>query len=250
MSDEPKPIEESPSVSQSIELDVQAIHEPLMRENTDPRDGFEPVPFWMAIIFAGLLFWGGLYMGANSGDFRFDVYDSPTPLEHGNAAAKPDTIPKDEEGLKALGKMVYFNCVGCHQPTGQGGSGIPPLAGSDWVAGDKASTARLTRILLYGLKEPIFVNGVSYNAAMPAWGGQLKDHQVAAVLTYVRKEWNNAAPAVYPEEVAAAREKMKGRPVDGSQSMTQKELELIPLEYEDVKRPDPKEKDAKKDPPK
>jgi mono/diheme cytochrome c family protein len=250
MNDDPKQPQESPSVSQSIELDVQAIHEPLMRENNDPRDGFEPVPFWMAIIFAGLLFWGGLYMGAYSGDFRFDVYDSPTPLEHGTAAVKGDSVPKDEEGLRTLGRTVYFNCVGCHQPTGQGGNGIPPLAASDWVAGDKASTARLVRILLYGLKEPILVNGVSYNAAMPAWGSQLKDHQIAAVLTFVRKEWGNAAPAIYPDEVTAAREKMKGRPTDGSQSMTQKELELIPVEYADLKRAESKEPDAKKEPAK
>jgi mono/diheme cytochrome c family protein len=231
-------------ISHSIELDVQAIHEPLIRENNDPRDGFEPVPFWMAIIFAGLLFWGGLYLGSNSGNFRFDVYDSPDPLGGGVASGKAEAIPTDEKGLQALGKNVYFNCVGCHQPTGSGGPGIPPLAGSEWVAGDQASTARLVRILLYGLKEPIFVNGVQYNGAMPAWGAQLKDHQIAAVLTYIRKEWGNNGPAVFPDEVTAAREKLKGRPVDGSQSMTAKELEAIPLEYTDLK-PEPKAEEKK-----
>ncbi len=35
-----------------------------MREHAEPRDGFEPVPFWVAIVCGGLLAWGGYYIGA------------------------------------------------------------------------------------------------------------------------------------------------------------------------------------------
>ncbi len=37
---------------------------------------------------------------------------------------------------------------------------------------------------------------------MPAFGWKLNDDQVAAVLTYVRNTWGNAAPAVTASRVA------------------------------------------------
>ena len=40
---------------------------------------------------------------------------------------------------------------------------------------------------------------------MPSWRGQLSNAQIAAVLTYVRTAWNNNAPAVSEDQVAAAR---------------------------------------------
>jgi mono/diheme cytochrome c family protein len=42
-------------------------------------------------------------------------------------------------------------------------------------------------------------------AAMPEFGWLLKDDQVAAVLTYIRNTWGNAAPRVSASEVAKAR---------------------------------------------
>ena len=53
-----------------------------------------------------------------------------------------------------IGEQKYQTiCAACHSPDGQGrpGQNIPPLDGSEWVAGDQASPARLSRILLYGL---------------------------------------------------------------------------------------------------
>jgi mono/diheme cytochrome c family protein len=40
---------------------------------------------------------------------------------------------------------------------------------------------------------------------MPSYGGQLKDDQVANVLTYIRNSWGGAAPAVSPEQVGRLR---------------------------------------------
>ena len=42
-------------------------------------------------------------------------------------------------------------------------------------------------------------------AAMPEFGWLLKDDEVAAVLTYIRNSWGNAAPAVNAAEVGNAR---------------------------------------------
>jgi mono/diheme cytochrome c family protein len=43
--------------------------------------------------------------------------------------------------------------------------------------------------------------------AMPAFGWNLNDTEIADVLTYVRNTWGNAASAVQPEDVT----KLRGR---------------------------------------
>jgi mono/diheme cytochrome c family protein len=42
-------------------------------------------------------------------------------------------------------------------------------------------------------------------SAMPQFGWLLTDDQVAAVLTYIRNSWGNAAPSVGAAEVGKAR---------------------------------------------
>ncbi|RMG19932.1 MAG: cytochrome C [Bacteroidetes bacterium] len=106
------------------------------------------------------------------------------------------------EALQA-GKQVYdFYCMACHQDNGLGVSGMnPPLAGTDWVTGDKQ---RLIRVILNGMNEPIEINGETYQNAM-ASHRHLTDQQIADVLTYIRQSFGNNASAVSPEEVAAVR---------------------------------------------
>ena len=66
---------------------VQGMLDVLWREHAEPRDGFEPVPFWVACVFGGLLAWGGFYVGTNSADFRRDVFDgSPVAAGGGGPA--------------------------------------------------------------------------------------------------------------------------------------------------------------------
>lgn len=61
------------------------------------------------------------------------------------------------------------------------------------------------QILLHGLSGPIEVAGTTYNGAMPAFGEQMNDAELAAVLSFVRGEWGNASTAVEADAVAAAR---------------------------------------------
>lgn len=46
---------------------------------------------------------------------------------------------------------------------------------------------------------------VAYAAAMPPFGPQLTDEQIAAVVNHERTAWGNAAPTVGPADVAAVR---------------------------------------------
>ncbi len=109
----------------------------------------------------------------------------------------------DKEALMARGEQVYLaNCAACHQPDGTGLRGaFPPLAGSDYLAGDRK---KVLGAAMFGLSGPITVNGVDYNGVMPSLG-HLSDDDLAAALTYVLSSWGNDYAAVSVAEVAALR---------------------------------------------
>ena len=108
-----------------------------------------------------------------------------------------------KEGLVARGEQVYLaNCAACHQPDGKGLKGaFPPLAGSDYLAGDRN---KVLSAAMFGLSGPITVNGENYNGVMPSLG-HLSNDDLAAALTYVLNSWGNDYAAVSVAEVAALR---------------------------------------------
>jgi len=191
---------EAPVHSDSEERhNVQELHAPILREQAEPRDGFEPIPSWLTLVFAAIVFWGGYYLASYNGGFRSSVYDE----QRIGAETSAVETAKPADPL-VLGKRLYTaNCVACHQPGGLGVSGqFPPLADSEWVIGEPAV---LNRILLQGLQGPLSVKGQSYNGNMPAFSARLNDDQLAAVLSYIRQEWGNAADPILPSSVADIR---------------------------------------------
>ena len=107
------------------------------------------------------------------------------------------------------GQAIYEAlCLNCHQAAGQGLSGVyPPLAKSEWVAGDSQA---LIKLAIHGLAGPAKVLGKDYGLVpMPPMG--LDDQQLADVLTYVRSAFGNKAPAIKVDEVKAVRGASKGR---------------------------------------
>jgi cytochrome c oxidase subunit 2 len=112
------------------------------------------------------------------------------------AAAADD--PKKQyalDDLKKRGEQVYAkNCVVCHQATGKGmPPAFPPLDGSKTVLGPKEE--QITVVL----------NGRP-KTAMAAFGGQLNDVELAAVITFTRNNWSNkTGEAIQPAEVKALR---------------------------------------------
>ncbi|HEY2433283.1 MAG TPA: PVC-type heme-binding CxxCH protein [Vicinamibacterales bacterium] len=117
------------------------------------------------------------------------------PGKPGVAAVTPLTAP--EQARFDAGKVVYGNlCTACHQPDGRGRDKLgAPLVGSAFaLAADPTIPAR---IVLNGKEGPI--------ALMPPLGNVLSDDQIAAVLTYVRREWGHTASPVDAAVVAATR---------------------------------------------
>lgn len=101
------------------------------------------------------------------------------------------------------GKLIYVQrCATCHQQDGAGAQNmIPPLIKTEYVLGDKA---RLIAILLNGLKGEMTVDGNIYGNEMPAQA-DLRDSEIAAVLTFVRNNFGNKASAVSTKAVQQVR---------------------------------------------
>ncbi len=210
-------------------MNVARVHGSILRERREPQDGFEPVPLWLVTLFMAIVFWSGMYLAFNSGGFKADVFD-PTRVSWTGGGGGP-VAPPDP---KVLGKRLFTaNCVVCHQTTGMGVAGqFPPLVGSEWVLGsDWHGDNHLVKILLAGLQGAVQVKGDTYNNAMPTWA-QLKDEQIAAILTFVRSEWGNNAPPITTEFVASIRAK-----TDRTDPWTQKELQAIPKEMTSAAAP-------------
>jgi len=176
-------------------------------DKVDDGGAYKLLPLVLLFVFSGLIFFGGSYLNKFSGHFDPKIFDERAkPHEGGAEAVKLDPVVYGK-------KQFELVCITCHQATGLGVPGVyPPLAGSEWVNG---SEDRIIRILLNGLKGPITVHGAIFGTVpMPVIGpGGMgwNDEKIAAVLTYIRQEWGNKAPAVTTEKVAEIRGKIGTR---------------------------------------
>ncbi len=127
------------------------------------------LPFWVMPLFGALPVFGFLYMQGYQ----------PRPVE-----APKDPLVLGAELFKSAG------CSGCHGATGQGGVG-PKLADGEvlldfpdekdqqaWVKG--GSAAKIGQA--YNARGRVAAGG------MPAFGGQLTDDQIKAVVKYEREK--------------------------------------------------------------
>lgn len=120
----------------------------------------------------------------------------------------PDIILDNLElGKVTLGgeKLYQSNCRVCHQKNGKGdGIRFPSIAESDWVNGNKDT---LISVLLRGLEGPIQINGKPFNGMMPKFS-QLNDRDIASILSYIRKSFDNKSDSVTKTEVAIVRQRL------------------------------------------
>ncbi|HDZ38281.1 MAG TPA: c-type cytochrome [Marinobacter sp.] len=126
-----------------------------------------------------------------------------------SAASEPDSsiAAATPDGAALFGA----HCSACHQASGQGIPGaFPPLAGSKWLQGDPAIPVAIVHD---GLQGNIEVAGNTFQGAMPKFGGQLSDAELAAVLSYTRSQWGNDASDISPKVVAEHKERFGDRAV-------------------------------------
>lgn len=104
------------------------------------------------------------------------------------------------------GKAIYEDrCAACHSQSGAGVRNLfPRLASAPLV--QSVDPTNLIRVVLIGSRA-VATSAAPTAPAMPAFGWNLNDTEIADVVTYVRNTWGNAASPVQPEDVG----KLRGR---------------------------------------
>lgn len=129
------------------------------------------------------------------------------------SAQLPLGYSKPERSLLEKGQQIYMElCFACHGLDARGtpldgkpGTLAPPLAGSPRVNGHRDMAIRA---LLHGVTGPI--DGQTYESMMTPMGAN-DDEWVAAVLSYLRTGFGNAATLVTKQDVARVRTEYSGR---------------------------------------
>ena len=100
------------------------------------------------------------------------------------------------------GKKLYTSyCSNCHTDMGTGlGRLIPPLKESDYLLSD---LSRAVRIIKFGQRGPLTVNGVEYNQPMPA-NPNFSHLEIAEIITYISNSWGNDTKGFTLDEVKNA----------------------------------------------
>jgi mono/diheme cytochrome c family protein len=131
-------------------------------------------------------------------------------LKERGAAGSPAPSPvAASDGRMKVGEAIFVDtCAACHVRTGEGIAHLfPKLAGATIAAQD--DPASLIHIVITG-GQGAATDKHPTAPAMPSFGYRLSDEQIAAVVTYVRNSWGNAASPVTADAVKAVRGKVTG----------------------------------------
>ncbi len=178
--------------------------------------------WWLAIPISASLGAGALAQQPSASGSSLQVHQAEVAGAAGISAQ-----------MKAGENTFQTVCLACHQADGKGLPGaFPPLAGSDFLLGDKD---RAVGVVVRGLEGEVVVNGVKYNSVMPAMT-QLSDQEIADALTYAMNSWGNKGGAVPVAQVAAVRAKVAAEPKTAA-SPTQHPTTTAELKYQGAPSP-------------
>lgn len=195
--------------SRASDESILKTHTRMRRE---PFFGASPVLFISCLALLVVLVFGWFYQRRYMGEQGPQMYLH----ERTDIALYNDWLERPKGPIVydyyAIGESLYTKmaCIGCHQANGEGLPGqFPPLAGAEYVTIEDATLT--TKIVLGGLVGPVSVKGSEYNGNMAAYGPGLKDHEIAGLVTYIRKNWGNEGSEVNKDDVAAVRAEIGSR---------------------------------------
>jgi mono/diheme cytochrome c family protein len=133
------------------------------------------------------------------------VYLKSLPGDTGTHTA----VASGDPAMKA-GEAIYRDqCAACHMIDGKGVARLfPSLADASMLRSTDPRSA--IRLVLRGVRS-VATKDEPTAPGMPSFGRELKDDEIAAVLTYARNTWGRPAPAVAASDVADARRELRGR---------------------------------------
>jgi mono/diheme cytochrome c family protein len=206
----------------AIDVDVNAFS---AEEPFDPAraESPGPIPVWtwvLIVVIAVWAMWYGLEYFPTPSAFAQTPTYAPNPSTAAALGAPVEGTTQTTAPVAAnaavgsnnvagfdyssLGAQVYSqNCASCHGETGTGTPGVFPALAGDPVVNGKDADAHI-KIVLHGLARKA-IGGKTYAAQMPAFGPQLSDEQIAAVIDHERTSWGNNGPTITPAQVTKDR---------------------------------------------
>jgi mono/diheme cytochrome c family protein len=131
-------------------------------------------------------------------------------LKERGATGSPAPSPVSaDDGRMKVGEAIFVDtCMACHTRKGEGIPHVfPKLAGATIATQDDPSS--LIHVVITGAQAAATASHPTA-PTMPSFGYRLSDEQIAAVVTYVRNSWGNAASPVTADAVKAVRGKVTG----------------------------------------
>jgi mono/diheme cytochrome c family protein len=127
----------------------------------------------------------------------------------GSSEQPPPAVEAADPQMKAGQAVFVDNCSACHTTSGNGIARLfPTLKGN--VSVQSAQPDNILQVILNGTRA-VATRDAPTGPAMPSFGWKLSDEEVAAVATYVRNAWGNAAPPVTPADARNARKAFAAR---------------------------------------
>ncbi len=137
-----------------------------------------------------------------------DVKAMAVYLKDISGGARPGAGSIDQDVFNAGGAIFQDLCAACHRQDGQGVPMLfPQLSNAATVAAADPTT--VLRVILQGTST-VATDAEPTGPAMPGFGWQLNDEQVAAVASYVRTHFAHA-PAVSTDQVRKERSDLTSR---------------------------------------
>jgi mono/diheme cytochrome c family protein len=135
-----------------------------------------------------------------------DIDAMATYLKALPAAGVADAAEAPGEELMGRGRSLYnLHCGTCHLPTGEGDPEMAPRLNRGSLVVQARNPASLINAILYGPEVAGADPARQWLKPMKAYRYLLDDAEVAAVATYIRNAWDNAAGVVAPEQVERQR---------------------------------------------
>lgn len=104
------------------------------------------------------------------------------------------------------GRTIYnLHCGTCHLPTGEGDPEMAPRLNAGSLVAQSSNPASMINAILYGPETPGHPLPQKWREPMDEFQYLLDDEEVAAVASYIRNSWDNAAGVVTAAQVARQR---------------------------------------------
>lgn len=151
-----------------------------------------------------------IYLKSLPALYEHDADEGNAGLEDDVGVAKLATVAASKREAISTGHMLYLtSCNACHRPDGEGvPNTFPTLVDNSVVVADDPTTA--IHVVLEGGQIPWSKERPS-QFAMPGFGWQLTDEQIADLLTFIRSSWGNNASPVDAQRVAEVRSRVGGQ---------------------------------------